>query len=112
MPIDPGKLNKKIVIQRQAASQSGMGTPNGAWSTHATVWASRYDRKGRQSWESEGAGKVEAVMFTDWVFYSSSDVSDIASSDRITHGGQTFDILTIREIGDDLIEATTRLRTN
>lgn len=112
MPIDAGKLNKKIVIQRQGSGQSAMGTPNGSWSTHATVWAERKDRKGRQSWESEGAGKVEAVMFTDWRFYKSSDTSDVSSDDRISYDSKIFDILTIREIGEDIIEATTRLRTN
>lgn len=112
MPIDPGKLNKKIVIQRKGSGQDSMGAPNGTWTTHATVWAERKDRKSRQSQESEGSGKVEAVIFTDWRFYNSSETSDVASSDQITHGGKTFEILTVREIGDDVIEVTTRLRTN
>lgn len=112
MPLDPGQLNKNIVIQRQGSGQSAMGTPNGTWSTHATVWAERKDRKGRQSWESEGASKVDAVMFTDWRFYNTSDVSDVTSTDRVSYNSQTFDILTVREIGEDIIELTTRLRTN
>ena len=112
MPIDPGKLNKKIVIQRKGSGQSSMGTPNGTWSTHATVWAERRDRKGRESHEAEGAGKVEAIALIDWRFYNSSETSDITSTDRVSYDSKIFEILTTREVGEDVIEATTRLRTN
>lgn len=112
MPIDPGKLNKKIVIQRLGSSQSAMGAPDGTWSTHATVWAERKDRKGRQIQESMGAEKVEAVAFIDWRFYNASNTSDISSTDRISYDSKIFEILTVREIGEDIIELTTRLMTN
>lgn len=112
MPIDPGSLNKKIIIQRKAAGRSAMGAESGAWATYNTVWAKRKDLNPRESWEADGAGKVEAQTLVDWLVQSTSQTTGVTSKDRISDGGQIFEILTVQTVGDDVIKFFSRLRTN
>lgn len=112
MPIDPGQLDRKIVIEKRTDAVTSMGAKADAWEELTSVWAARYDRKARQSWEDEGPGKVTAFMYTDWRFYYTSETAPVSSDCRINSEGQVFDIMTVRRVGSDILEITSRLRTD
>lgn len=110
--IDPGRFDLRIEFQERLEGSTALGSPNVSWVTKAYAWASRVDRKSRESWEEKGPARQEAIALVDWTIRQTPETKTIASDDRILSEGEFFDVLTVRRIGREYLEITTRLRTN
>lgn len=53
MPIDAGKLCKRITIQSRTIAQDGFGAAVSTWSDVATVWANVEPLTGVEGWQSQ-----------------------------------------------------------
>lgn len=108
--IDPGELDTKITVQRQSSGATVIDSPT--WATHTEPWAKREDLSSRETHEYAASAKKEAKQLTRWTVVFSSETSGITSTDRISYGGEIWDILTIRKVGLDALEILTRRSIN
>ena len=91
----PARFRHKITIQYFAENsppQDSYGAPSGTWTTYATPWAEKVDKKGREFF----AGGVIAEgtsIFRIW--YDSG----ITTAMRVYYDSKYWDIKSISEIG-------------
>ena len=97
-----GKLNKRIILETNTPAQDGYGEPIEGWSTIASVWAEELSVKASERFRGEQSAGYKSIV---WRIRYRTDVNNL---DRVTHGGQKFDILGVTEEGnkDSLILIT------
>lgn len=93
--IRAGLLREKIRIERATATQNGFGEPVTTWATHATVRAQVEPLEGREVFDADHQMTRTPVVFR--IRYS-SDVSDVAETDRIVWKSKTHDIESVAEL--------------
>lgn len=107
MPVNPGKLNVKLTLERLSNAQDAMGGEAGTWSTVAQFWAHRFDITNRETWEVEQSMREQAQFITRWTIRKYAAL-DIRPEDRINDGTKYHQIITTREHGrNDLVEILT-----
>lgn len=95
---NPGKLDRRIVIEARTLTQDAAGGNVETWATLISCWAQKVDERGQ---ESEIADSDRAENATMWrVRYKSALIGvSAASGYRITYKGETFDITHAKEEG-------------
>jgi|NOAtaT_7_FD_contig_51_1969375_length_836_multi_3_in_0_out_0_2 SPP1 family predicted phage head-tail adaptor len=91
--MNPGRMDRQVTLQRFTVTQSAIGEAIKTWATLATVPAAYKPSPGG---EPVNGDKVEAelpVVFTIR-FYSG-----LNPKDRLTYGGQVYNILAVTEVG-------------
>lgn len=107
MPVNPGKLNVKLTLERLSNAQDAMGGESGTWATAAQFWAHRFDITNRETWEVEESMREQAQFMTRWTIRKYAAL-DIRPEDRINDGSKYHQIITTREHGrQDLVEILT-----
>lgn len=101
-----GRMDREIVIQRATTSETVVGSPVPTWTTHLTVWAEYIPVSGREFLQmNREVAALTARFIIRWN-------SDVLETDRISFGGRTWDILSLREIGrQEGLEITAEVRT-
>ncbi len=81
--MNPGKLNKRITIQKYTPYEEDSITKD-KWDTYKTVWANANNLYGEEFWKAKECGYENVVMFT--IRYS-KDLANINSREyRIKFG--------------------------
>lgn len=82
-----GKLNRKIVIQVQTATQDAGGQPlPDTWTTFASVWANIRFNSGYESIKGESVASIARASIR--IRYR----EDITNKMRVTHNNITYEI--------------------
>jgi len=85
--MDAGKLNRRIVIQSQTATQDAAGQPlPDTWTTFTTVWAHIKFNSGYESIKGEAVASIARSSMR--IRYR----EDITNKMRVTHNGITYEI--------------------
>jgi len=88
-----GKLDRKITIQAATHTVDAYGVPAPAWSTFATMRAQLIQGSTEEFIRAGGAApEAVAVFRIRWI-------AGVTTSHRILHGGATFNIKELKEIG-------------
>ena len=87
--MNPGKLNRRIILQRQDVSRDVVGQAKPVWTDIATVWAAVLPLRGREYFES---AKVNSEITVRVVIRYRADVKP---SWRVKHGADAYDIIEI-----------------
>lgn len=99
MPIEPGSLDRQIVVQQQTEAQGDSGFPVTTWSALVTVWASKRDMKGSERFT---AGQTTSPFDTLWTMHYRADCDpdlvDVVKARRITYQGRAYNIVFGRHI--------------
>jgi SPP1 family predicted phage head-tail adaptor len=90
--MQPGKLDRRITIQRQTVTQDSYGQDVVTWTDLATVWAEVGAVRGIERF---AAMQTVAEVDTRFVIRH----RDVGPKDRISYGGRTYDIKSVIEIG-------------
>lgn len=93
MPINPGKLDRRVAIQTGTESRDASGGVSISWATTTTVWGSRLDQGGRE-FRAVGAQFAEANAAFRIRFYSG-----LTPKHRLQCESVTYDVLGIIEEG-------------
>lgn len=88
-----GKLDKTITIDRSASTVDDYGTPAEGWSPIATVRAQVIQSTTEEFMRGFGQTSETAIIFRI------RHLGGIGPSDRVTFGGQAFDIKEVKELG-------------
>lgn len=88
-----GNLDRRIVIEKNAASQNSFGEPEESWSTFATVWANVRPVRGNEQFASDQRRAERQSIFR--IRY----LSGLTEKMRISHDSAYYDIEGIIEIG-------------
>lgn len=89
-----GRLDRQITIQTATQTTDAWNHPTDTWSTLATVWATRTDRRSAEVVET---AQVTGLTTTDWTIRYLSGVTHDARI--IGDDGHTYEIRGIQEIG-------------
>lgn len=93
--MDPGKLDRWIVIQRSTDTQDEYGSPVKVWSTLATLRAA-YNPV--SDGEKFAAGEVASTLSARFIVRYGAVWADVSSLDRLTFEGKTYDIVGAKEV--------------
>ena len=93
MPLDIGKLDRRVTIEQRTDTRDDFGEPIPAWSTLATVWAGKVSEEGSERFEGEQRHATRRVV---WRIRHRTDVTEAM---RILFDGDHYDITAITEIG-------------
>lgn len=93
--MNPGELNKRIVIQKRIESQDATGLPIFTWQPFVTVWAKVQDLSGREFFQAAQTQMEQTTKFTirfrlvenDMRILFDGGVYEIVHVDRGTHKG-------------------------
>jgi SPP1 family predicted phage head-tail adaptor len=88
-----GKMDRRITIQQVTESQSSSGEATQSWATLATVSAQVETDSGDEGAEGAGEQARSNCLFTI------RHRSDVTAKHRISYAGNTYDILSVVEIG-------------
>lgn len=103
-----GLLDRRVALKRKTITRGEGNAPIEAWTTIATVWASRRDVT---DIERLRADEIGAVLTTRFQIRYSPTVSDLSPADRLTCEGRTYNIEGVLQLGRDEgleINASTR----
>ena len=90
---DPGKLDRRVLLQTRAISQAPDGEINGSWNTVATVWAQKKNVSSARFFAAESKHAENLISFRiRWR-------ADVQPFMRLVHGLATFEILGCDEQG-------------
>lgn len=93
MPINAGKLDRRITLQTATQTRGAAGGFTSSWVDTATVWA-EYMPQGGREFRAAGALHAEtSVLFR--IRYRAATTADM----RISFGGALYDIISIAEEG-------------
>lgn len=94
--MEPGKLDRRILLQRYGISYNADNEPIEGFTDLATVWASvQYASDG----EKARAGAVAATVSVRFQIRWSTAVSTVNPKDRVAYDGKVFDIVGVKELG-------------
>ncbi len=89
----PGKLDRRIVIERAAVVQNDLGEEIESWSAWKTVWAEIESLQGAERWQAQEVMAEAPVRFRlRWL-------PGLTVEDRIRYEDRLYDIHSINEIG-------------
>jgi len=91
--MNPGLMDRRLVLQVNTPAQGVTGEPVESWSTLATVWGRRQDTSGS---ERNAEGQEIAKVITSFTIRWRSDVN---AANRIVYDSITYDITFTEEIG-------------
>jgi len=87
--MNPGRLNRRIILQRQDVSRDVVGQAKPVWTDVATVWAAVLPLRGREYFESARVNSEITVRVV--IRYR----ADVKPSWRVKHGADAYDIVEI-----------------
>ena len=87
--MNPGRLNRRIILQRQDVSRDVVGQAKPVWTDVATVWAAVLPLRGREYFESARVNSEITVRVV--IRYR----ADVKPSWRVKHGADAYDIIEI-----------------
>jgi len=87
--MNPGKLNRRVILQRQTTARDEVGQAKAVWTDVATVWAAVLPLRGREYFES---AKVNSEITVRIIIRYRSDVKP---SWRAVSDGNSYDIVEI-----------------
>ena len=97
--IDPGKLDRRIVVQQPTDSKDGFGGITRTWATYVTRWASvTYTKKAGEQYEIDRKTSIYTVLF---IIRSDSGTRGINEKMRIVYEGMLYDIRAVSERADE-----------
>ena len=107
MPIDAGKLDRRITIQRLSRTYNADRQPVETWCGWRRVWASR--RRASAN-ERLAGGQVTAQITDVFEVRLEPEVEDVSTKDRLLCDGRAYDIVEVSVQGNDglMIRATAR----
>jgi len=89
-----GALDRRITFQKKSVSQNTFGELDETWAAYVTVWAAREHLRGRELWSAKQvAAKIETR-------YRIRYRTDLDPTMRLIDGSRTYDIHSIREVGN------------
>jgi SPP1 family predicted phage head-tail adaptor len=88
-----GKLDRKIMIEREIETVDRYGTATSTWAPIATVAAQRITMSTDEFLAASGERTETAIVFR--IRYRAG----VTLSDRVTFEGQIFDLVEVKEIG-------------
>lgn len=92
--MNPGKLNKRITLQRFEKIKDSEGIVTEAWNDVATVWASAEPLRGREYFAAAAVNRENTVRFR--IRYK----PDVSSDMRIKYDGRFFDIQSVIDVNE------------
>lgn len=103
--MNPGGMDRRVVIENYATSTDDWGHPVRTWSTLASVWAQKKDV---QAIERTEQAQIVALTYTQFRIRYRSDVD---TTMRISYGNTYFYITGVKELGRrEGLEIRTELR--
>lgn len=96
--MDPGKLDRRIIIQSTTQTRDTDGGIINTWSTYATRWASiGFTTKRGESFEAGRKTSIYQVLFT---LRRDSTTAAITTKMRISYDSKYWDIRAVSERAD------------
>jgi len=92
-PVDAGKLDRLIELQRKTETKNSLGQPTETWSTYVKVSAQKMERSVRSVFASDQMQANRTVIFR--IRYRSG----VTDTDAVFFEGQRFEIRGISEVG-------------
>lgn len=92
MPIEAGRLDRRIVLQQPTVTRDSVGGPVESWSTVATVWAGYRPQRGDEVFAARQRTATREAVFTI------RHRTDVTESTRIVFDGHNWDIVHIAEL--------------
>ena len=92
MPVQIGKLNQFVTLQKPTFVKDAHGGHVTTWSTRADVWAQRVS--GQEGAEFIGAGQLTAALPSVWRIWFRTDVS---VKDRLVVGTDQLQIESVQD---------------
>jgi SPP1 family predicted phage head-tail adaptor len=90
----PGKMDRKLVVQRQVETgRTPLNEPIKTWQTVHTVWAEKIHKSEDEAFASSQRYASRVVTFR--VYF----LADLNETDRLMVDGETYNIAGIRELG-------------
>lgn len=113
LPIEPGHLDRRVVIQQAVSTSDSAGAPLSSWSTLGTVWMGRESIRGM---ERVQAGFAQSSYDARWLMHYRADmdpdVVDVPKDRRLVFGGRVQEIVGAQHLGRKQgIELTTKAST-
>ena len=87
--MNPGRLNRRVTLQRQETARDAVGQAKPLWTDVAMVWAAVLPLRGREYFES---AKVNSEITVRIIIRYRADVKP---SWRVVSGGNGYDIVEI-----------------
>ena len=92
-----GKRDHKVTVMRKIETgRTGLNTPTYSWAAYGSWWASRVDIRDSERVQND---HVKATINGRFRVGWSAKAARITPLDRISHGGRTYDIFSVKEIG-------------
>jgi len=89
----PGRLDRRVVIERAAVVQNALGEEIESWSAWQTVWAEVAPLDGAERWQAQEVMAEAPTRFRlRWL-------PGLSVEDRIRYEDRLYDIHSINEIG-------------
>lgn len=64
MNINPGKLNRRIIIQKRIIAADNLGNEISTWEDWRTLWAGVNSLFGKEYWAAAEVGQEDTMVFT------------------------------------------------
>ena len=93
-----GQMDRRIVIERAALTTNTYGERAETWGTYTTVWAEISYKYGSGS-ESIQSDQILTKQPVSFIIRYSATTSGITPTDRVSYGGDLYQIEAIQEIG-------------
>ena len=90
-----GDLDRRIIIVRATLAANAFNEFVETWATYATVWARKLDVSAGESYRAQEVGAEISARF---VVKYSPVTAGVDARDRITFGGQDYNITAVREV--------------
>lgn len=91
--IRAGELDRRITVERAHVVTNALGREDRLWAPLATVWAKADPISDGERWRAAEVAADATIRFT--VLWGLG----VTAKDRIIHGGRTYGILGVKEIG-------------
>jgi SPP1 family predicted phage head-tail adaptor len=91
-----GRLNQRITFQRRTETLDAYREDTGTWADLVTIYAGVEPVSGKEFFS---ALQVQSDISTRIVCRYSSDVSGVTTKDRVSHGSNYYDIVSILNVG-------------
>ena len=88
-----GRMDRRIELQSQSITRDEWNHPVGTWTTLATVWATKKERRATEPTE---VSQVVALNVVEWFIRHRTDID---AGDRVKYAGNIYDITGVQEIG-------------
>jgi len=90
--MNPGRMDRKITIEKVTETRSSSGQVTKTWSTFASVWAEKID-SGSREFFNRGAVAETATVFK--IYY----LNGLTQKHRVKYNNEYYDIKSIKELG-------------